>query len=241
MYDVTAQLLAEEIFEDTSSIVAAKATTSEMQDAALKYLDILNQQGVINPPEPDGGNTNNNTLLAVSRDAEVSLHLFNAHQALLKSDLPGYQAHIEVVFSAETERIAATDLKGLQSGVWYEIPVSTHRRPSLTPRTCRRPLLRPYLSLPPSRTASRQLPPSWSPCCARPMRCAQLSRRSTGSTRSHPARPPVSGIPLKTPSMTVPPRNGTRRRPTMPLSVSITLTSGTNKVLRPKRTDRWRA
>lgn len=129
MDDTTAELLAMDMFDDISSIVAAKKETNTLSEAATKYLDVLNKQGVIIPPSP--ASLHGSPVLFAALDApaahahltdKVSQRLSDAHEALVNGDLATYEAHMDSAFSAEAERLAVADTRGLQSGLWYDIP-----------------------------------------------------------------------------------------------------------------------
>ncbi|KAK4461524.1 hypothetical protein QBC42DRAFT_203416 [Cladorrhinum samala] len=133
MDDATAELLALDMFEDISSVIAAKKETNTLSEAATKYLDVLNKQGVIIPPSPDVPHDSPAPApgLFAALDApaahahltdKVSRRLSDAHEALVNGDLPTYEAHMDGAFSAEAERLALADTMGMPSGLWYDIP-----------------------------------------------------------------------------------------------------------------------
>ncbi|KAK0719443.1 hypothetical protein B0H67DRAFT_642798 [Lasiosphaeris hirsuta] len=92
------QQLAPEIFEDISSVVASKDVTDKLNEAALKYLDTLNKQGVTIPP--DSSDLRANVLVRTSlKVAEASLKSTKAAKAKFQAASAGYEAVLKQIES----------------------------------------------------------------------------------------------------------------------------------------------
>lgn len=132
MDNATAAILALDMFDDTSSVVAAQKMSGEMADAAKLYLDTLNQQGIHIPDDDENvlllsekPAPHHLALAAVetprSLDVQLHLHVRAGRDSLGKGDVTDYYTHMERAAAAEFARIGAAPGDKVHSGQWYDI------------------------------------------------------------------------------------------------------------------------
>ncbi|KAK3387370.1 hypothetical protein B0H63DRAFT_392697 [Podospora didyma] len=114
MDDVTAELLAIDLFDDTSSIVAAQSNTNELGQAALLYLDTLHKQGIMLPTAALNGD--------IAETLSFDSHVANAQAALSNGDVSQYEGHMDKAFSASLATVTTSAEGNMYMGLWYDIP-----------------------------------------------------------------------------------------------------------------------
>ncbi|KAF9911323.1 hypothetical protein BX616_010619 [Lobosporangium transversale] len=135
MDDATAAQLGMDILVDDSSIGAARDMTTQMGDACLKYLDVLNKQG-IKVPDPSASSVTpmflslaRNVTAAEPkassevRDCNAQFHQLVkvGQQCLASGDLPGYEATInQAVLASMATEVAGIEAQ-VMSGRWFDV------------------------------------------------------------------------------------------------------------------------